>query len=95
MTTKNAAAMRSNPDDPRHGTVNGYQNCRCRCGPCKAARSDARRRARGVERTVDDRLLVVCWCETDFVHVAAAEVRALRTGSCGRAVCGPVSGVAA
>lgn len=24
-------------DDPRHGTVNGYNNCCCRCDDCKAA----------------------------------------------------------
>jgi hypothetical protein len=23
--------------DPRHGTVNGYCNCNCRCDPCKEA----------------------------------------------------------
>ena len=34
------------PDDPRHGTVTGYVNLRCRCEPCRTARSayDARRR---------------------------------------------------
>lgn len=26
-------------DDPRHGTVNGYINCRCRCGACKTVHS--------------------------------------------------------
>jgi hypothetical protein len=25
------------PDDPRHGTVNGYNNLWCRCEACKAA----------------------------------------------------------
>ena len=25
------------PDDPRHGTNNGYQNYGCRCQPCKTA----------------------------------------------------------
>lgn len=25
------------PDDPRHGTVNGYINRRCRCQECKDA----------------------------------------------------------
>lgn len=25
------------PDDPRHGTGNGYTNYGCRCAPCKAA----------------------------------------------------------
>lgn len=26
--------------DPRHGTMNGYQNHRCRCDDCKSARSE-------------------------------------------------------
>lgn len=25
------------PDDPRHGTVNGYGNLKCRCQPCRDA----------------------------------------------------------
>ena len=25
------------PDDPRHGTTNGYGNLGCRCEPCTAA----------------------------------------------------------
>lgn len=25
------------PDDPRHGTANGYSNRRCRCDECRAA----------------------------------------------------------
>jgi hypothetical protein len=25
------------PDDPRHGTVNGYSNLKCRCDRCRAA----------------------------------------------------------
>jgi len=24
------------PNDPRHGTVNGYSNCFCRCERCRA-----------------------------------------------------------
>lgn len=28
------------PDDPRHGTVNAYNNLGCRCDPCKAAQSE-------------------------------------------------------
>lgn len=27
------------PDDPRHGTVNGYSNLACRCQPCRDAHS--------------------------------------------------------
>lgn len=25
------------PGDPRHGTANGYNNLKCRCGRCRAA----------------------------------------------------------
>lgn len=25
------------PDDPRHGTVNAYNNLGCRCDPCRGA----------------------------------------------------------
>ena len=31
------ADITSLPDDPRHGTNNGYMNLRCRCDACKAA----------------------------------------------------------
>lgn len=27
----------SNPDDPRHGTVNGYSNLNCSCALCREA----------------------------------------------------------
>ena len=42
------------PDgDPRHGTRNGYSNCKCSCGPCKEAKrvaqADYRARRRAVE----------------------------------------------
>lgn len=36
------------PDDPRHGTPNGYNNLGCRCSACRAAFAayhTARRRA--------------------------------------------------
>lgn len=32
------------PDDPRHGTENGYSNGKCRCIPCRVARRAAERR---------------------------------------------------
>lgn len=28
------------PDDPRHGTYNGYNNHGCRCAPCTRAAAD-------------------------------------------------------
>ncbi len=28
------------PDDPRHGTTNGYTNLRCRCDACRKAWAD-------------------------------------------------------
>lgn len=30
-------AFRANPDDPRHGSLNGYSNMKCRCGRCRQA----------------------------------------------------------
>jgi hypothetical protein len=36
-------------DDPRHGSVNGYTNFRCRCDDCKGAWS-AYRAARRIKR---------------------------------------------
>ena len=30
-------AFRNNPDDPRHGSLNGYSNMRCRCSRCRKA----------------------------------------------------------
>lgn len=52
------------PDDPRHGTPNGYNNFGCRCGPCRTAWNEypARRRAldrwrvrRGISAPVETR----------------------------------------
>ena len=43
------------PDDPRHGTANGYINYRCRCDPCLDAGHayhsafKLRRKKRGLE----------------------------------------------
>lgn len=34
------------PDDPRHGTSNGYGNLRCRCDACRTARTDYFREAK-------------------------------------------------
>lgn len=36
----------ADPDDPRHGTLNGYSNLKCRCSRCRAANTAyyARRR---------------------------------------------------
>lgn len=35
-----------NPEDPRHGTLNGYSNYQCRCENCKAAYLDYRKNRR-------------------------------------------------
>lgn len=32
-------SVMTNDNDPRHGTVNGYSNLRCRCARCKAAQA--------------------------------------------------------
>ncbi len=29
-----AAAFRADPEDPRHGSINGYDNLACRCDRC-------------------------------------------------------------
>lgn len=44
--THNPTAL--SPWDPRHGTINGYSNYKCPCGPCRQAnaRASADRRAR-------------------------------------------------
>lgn len=31
------ADLAANPDDPRHGTINGYTNGECRCDRCRDA----------------------------------------------------------
>jgi hypothetical protein len=42
----------ASPDDPRHGTDNGYKNLRCRCDACRIANtaSQAAYRARRADR---------------------------------------------
>lgn len=37
MADENAARDRLAPGDPRHGTMNGYNNLRCRCDRCREA----------------------------------------------------------
>lgn len=41
------------PEDPRHGTYNGYSNLKCRCEPCRKANTAnaKRQRAKRWERT--------------------------------------------
>lgn len=34
---RSARRAELNPDDPRHGTANGYGNLRCRCDRCREA----------------------------------------------------------
>lgn len=36
----------TNPDDPRHGTINAYGYHGCRCDRCKAANTEAQQEAR-------------------------------------------------
>lgn len=36
--------------DPRHGTLNGYTNLRCRCKPCRAANTAEHKRLRQVRK---------------------------------------------
>ena len=44
-TSKKRPKAPLEPDDPRHGTTNGYGNLGCRCDACRAAAS-----ARGLAR---------------------------------------------
>lgn len=39
------------PNDPRHGTLNGYKSYKCRCNRCCAANRGYVRRRRQVKRT--------------------------------------------
>lgn len=41
MSTREEFA--STPADPRHGTLNGYNNLRCRCDRCRAANAASQR----------------------------------------------------
>lgn len=57
------------PDDPRHGTYNGYHNYRCRCRPCTQAHTDyirARNHRLGIHRPREDYL---------YLHTRNAELR--------------------
>lgn len=73
--------------DPRHGTINGYQNLKCRCPDCSAAKMDYERRTGAKGHKNGNLLLVACWCEQSMVWVRDGEVRSGRTASCGRHGC--------
>lgn len=38
------------PDDPRHGTANGYNNWNCRCPACTTAKTTAQKTKRAKRR---------------------------------------------
>ena len=42
--------VKMSPDDPRHGTANGYHNLKCRCQPCKTAHAASVREKREARR---------------------------------------------
>ncbi|GAA1523101.1 hypothetical protein HD600_000202 [Microbacterium ginsengiterrae] len=73
------------PDDPRHGTNNGYVNYRCRCDPCGEARKTFRRRlkenpagrAKSSEHGTRSRYARGCRCD-DCKHAATSAARADR-----------------
>ena len=46
MATRNR--IREGDGDPRHGSLNGYINSRCRCQPCRDAQAAYQRAYRGV-----------------------------------------------
>jgi len=56
MTTR-SLGLNLRGDDPRHGTVNGYSNLKCRCFVCKQAWTEYNREQRLVrflQLTPDD-----------------------------------------
>jgi hypothetical protein len=54
VTTK--ATLVPGDGDPRHGTLNGYGNLKCRCQPCRDANAIAFKEARAKrkQRLLDD-----------------------------------------
>jgi hypothetical protein len=48
------------PDDPRHGTTNGYGNLRCRCQPCRDAWAAKHREAGYTARYRDRNVAAIC-----------------------------------
>lgn len=70
-----------NSDDPRHGTVNGYSNLKCRCADCRSAWADymwlrrRERHAKGVPADIHGKYTTyynyMCRCdECKRAHVA-------------------------
>lgn len=45
------AVVRLAADDPRHGTIGAYANWKCRCGPCRVAKSASRDGQQDVRRS--------------------------------------------
>lgn len=71
------------PDDPRHGTYNGYSNHGCRCGPCRTANTaNSKRRRTSGALTEDDPRHGQPWtywnygCKCDPCLKAVRQVRA-------------------
>lgn len=50
---KAAAQMLADPSDPRHGTMNGYVNRRCRCDRCRDANAAYQRQRRAVRYSAE------------------------------------------
>lgn len=86
MTTM--ATIQAGDGDPRHGTVNGYQNLKCRgargCQPCRvawAAYCNQQRHNRGTRLRPDDprhgqaNTYVNHRCRCDPCRTAATETR--------------------
>jgi hypothetical protein len=44
--TESTYILLTDPTDPRHGTINGYTNHGCRCGPCTGANTSEQQKAR-------------------------------------------------
>jgi hypothetical protein len=97
MTARKRNVIQPGDGDPRHGTLGGYTNNKCRGECCRVPFLNYQRYKRSTSTstspthrlmtTPKDHLAVECWCRVDIVHVPQSEVTACRTRSCGRPGC--------
>lgn len=80
MSPETAGRVRADPDDPRHGTPNGYTHAKCRCDRCRKAHADQNRNYRPARRelTATDprhgtRMGYILGCRCDACRAVIAE----------------------
>ena len=93
MMTESTYILLTDPDDPRHGTINGYGNHGCRCPPCTAANAEmvANARDRRIGQAIPEHVHGTengysnwrCRCD-DCREAHAAAMRELRARNKGR-----------